>query len=492
MRKASLLRIGSVTLAMLGGIALAHCGGGDDTTVTPDQDTGIDETSMSETGDETSTDTGTNETSTDTGTDETSADGGDATTDGGDATADATDTGTADTALPDVVIPDGADAAVVCGTLSGTATDVYVNKASSLPSVGTVTCPFHTIKEATDLAAVSGRTIHVKGGTSAAPANYTESGALLVKTGVSLVGDGLAVTKITNQAACSGGGNCAVEVQGGATIDGFAVNGTGSGIVTSASDVAATVRNVSITVSQDGILALGSATLAGEVQANGNGGNGLHANSTTARTVTISGTGNQFDTNTQEGILVEGSSRLNMTGGEASTNKTNGIHLRSTTGKTGTDQNVITGASVRGNGTGTAGNGIVVETASSLKLRNTVVLENKHNGLVVIFGTGTNALDIGNSVTDPGGNTFSVPATGSRNSAAGVCLENSGATASQPGEGNKWAACALTTPAVVETSITGNCTSNAGLAEIAYKKSSAGGTDPVAITPATGCSVGTP
>ena len=76
------------------------------------------------------------------------------------------------------MLPDGADAAVVCGTLSATATDVYVDKSSAMPSVGTLACPFHTIKEGTDLAAVAGRTIHVKGGSGSTAVTYTETGSL--------------------------------------------------------------------------------------------------------------------------------------------------------------------------------------------------------------------------------------------------------------------------------------------------------------------------
>jgi hypothetical protein len=452
MRNASFVRVGSVVLALTGGLLFAHCGGDDTPTAVDDTDTGtlddtaVSETITSETGDETSTSETGDETSASETGDETS-------------TTDAGDTGTAADGGGDV----SGDAG--CGTLAATAVDVFVDKASAKPSVGTTECPFHTVKEATDLAAVSGRTIHVKGGTSAAPANYAETGALVVKTGVILEGDGLATTKITNAAACTGGSNCAVEVQNGGTLDGFTITGTGNGVVTGAGDGAVTVRNVAVTGAQDGILALGMLNVTGEVQLNNNTLNGLHANATTGfRTVKITGTGNEFNSNMGSGILVEGQTKLDATGGNANNNKGGGIFLLSTV--TVANQHLVTGFTIKSNGAGAAaaGDGIRVAGTSSLKLRNTVLQANGHHGLAFTYSV-SNALDIGPT----GGNSFSSATAAQKNGAAGICLQNSGATGSQDGNGNKWAACGVIAPVVPQTAITVECAAHTTQVEIAYK-----------------------
>jgi hypothetical protein len=361
------LRLGAVGLALFTGVALAHCGGDDaDTSEVPGDDTGTgDETAIDTgTGEETSTDTGSDDTgSDDTGSpddtgmaSETSADdGGDATTDGTttDGASEAADDGGTeaasdgastetggDTAVADSgpdVLPDGADAAVVCGTLSATATDVYVDKSSAMPSVGTLACPFHTIKEGTDLAAVAGRTIHVKGGSGSTAVTYTETGSLQVKTGVTLLGDGELVTKIVASGTCSGG-NCAVQVANGGTLDGFDITSAGNGIVTADGTTPAVVQNVNVHNAQDGIVVLGtanfgSATAGGNVQSKSNSGNGVHVKGTGTLHVystTLPATDNSFSANQGEGIFVEGTARLVFDGGTVNNNKSNGIHLAST------------------------------------------------------------------------------------------------------------------------------------------------------------------
>lgn len=474
MRNASLVRVGSVVLALTGGLLFTHCGSDDEPAAIDETDTGIDDTGST---DETSTtETGGDETSTAETGDETS------TSETGDETS-TSETG-GDAATGDVASETSGDAG--CGTLAASAVDVYVDKGSSKPSVGTTDCPFHSIKEATDLAAVSGRTIHVKGGTAAAPANYAETGAVVVKTGVILEGDGLTTTKITNAAACTGGSNCAVEVQNGATLDGFTVTGTGNGIVTGAGDGAATLRNLAVTGAQDGILALGMLNITGAVQANNNALAGLHANATTGfRTVKITGTGNEFNENMGQGILVEGQTKLDATGATASTNKGGGIYLQSTV--TVANEHLITGFTIKSNGSGAApaGDGIRVASTSSLKLRTTVLQQNGHNGLSFSFTT-MNALDIGPS----GGNSFSSMTSGNKNGAAGICLQNSLGTGSVDANGNKWAACALVGASVTQTPITVECSAHTGQVEVAYKKAAAGGNDPLAFAAlGAGCSV---
>lgn len=467
MRNASLLRYGSVLLAICGAGLLAHCGDDAGTAPAEEFDSGTAETSTPE--NETSTgetgDTSTSETGDDTSVEETA------------------DTATSETS-EETSTSDAADAG--CGALSATATDVYVDKASTKPSVGTAECPFKTIKEATDLAAVSGRKIHVKGGGSSL-ATYTETGSLKVKGGVTLVGDGAASTKIVATGGC-GEGTCAVEVAAGGTVDGFNISSTGHGIVTLDGGTDATVKNVLVTGGEDGLLVLGPAALTGNVQANKNVKSGLHGKG--SKTIKVSGTGNEFNENEINGIEIEGNVRLELTGGAANSNKSHGVHLKSTTAASSTARHSISGLTANSNGRSSSGtviataSGIVLESTGSLTLRNTKVLTNSHHGLVVFIAG--NTLDIGS-----GSNTFGVATVATRNAHAGVCLENTGASGSIPASGNSWSTCPLV-GAPTQTEITGNCNAYATQVDIAYKKATGGGTNPLDFGTLGSCSVGTP
>ena len=473
MRNASLLRYGSVILALCSAGLLVHCsddGGG--TAPAEENDTGTaeetsttdtstpSETSTEETGDETST----SETGDETSTSETGGETGAETS-----AETSTDAG--------------------CGTLSATATDVYVDKASTKPSVGTLDCPFKTIKEATDLAAVSGRKIHVKGGGSSLT-TYNETGALQVKGGVTLLGDGAASTKIVAAGGC-GEGMCAVEVAAGATVDGFNIASTGNGIVTLDGGTDATVKNVLVTGGENGVVVLGPAALTGNVQSNKNTKSGLFGKGT--KTIKVSGTGNEFNENEINGIVIEGSARLELTGGTANSNKSHGVHLKSTTVATSTGRHTISGLTANSNGRSSSGtvistaNGLVLENTGSLTLRSSKLLTNSHHGVVVFIGG--NTFDIAS-----GGNTFGVGTpTTARNAHAGICLENTGATGSIGANGNSWNACSgLVTTAPTQTETTGNCTAYSTQVDIAYKKASGGGTNPLDFSGLGACTVGTP
>jgi len=462
MRNASLLRFGSVLMAMCGATFLAHCGGDGATIPEEEFDAGTAETAV-----ETGGDTGS---ASETGDDTSSSDAGDdvavSETTGDTSTADAADAG--------------------CGALSATATDVYVDKASTKPSVGTVDCPFKTIKEATDLAAVSGRKIHVKGGGSSL-ATYTESGSLRVKGGVTLVGDGTASTKIVAAGGC-GDGDCAVEVAAGGTVDGFAISSTGNGVVTLDGGTDASVKNVLVTAGGDGVLVLGPAALTGNVQANKNGKSGLHGKG--SKTIKVTGTGNEFNENEVNGIELEGNARLQLTGGTANSNKSHGVHLKSTTPMSAEGRHSISGLTASSNGRSSAGtviatsNGVVLASTGSLTLRNTKMLTNSHHGLVVLIAA--NTIDIG-----AGSNTFGVAATATRNAHAGICLENTAAAASIPASGNFWSTCPLV-GAPTQTAITESCSAYATQVDIAYKKAMGGGNNPLEFGTIASCTVGTP
>lgn len=465
-----LARVSRAALAIAFGLALAHCG---DDVVAPVElvDTGADAIADAVT-----------ETATDASSDTSAADSG-APADDADAEGDAPEDETGDAADETGDAADAADAG--CGALGASDKDVWVDGATTKPSVGTAACPFKTIREATDLGAVSGRTIHVKAG------NYAETGALKVKDGVKLLGEGVGSTKVTAAGACAEA-TCAVEVAAGGALEAIAVTSSGHGVVTADGTAPAILKNVLVTDAQDGIVVLGGAEIGPSVQVNKNEKNGLRAKG--SKTVKITGSGNEANENDENGILAEGSARIELSGATtASNNKGHGVHLKSTTPTTTAGQHVITGLTAKLNGMTSAGtfvaasSGVHVEATSSLKLRDSVLLQNGQNGLTVIFGT--NALDVG-TTGDGGGNTFSVSTTTNRNRRAAMCLENTGGTGTQPANGNKWAACALIGQPVNQTAITGNCASLGTQEEIAYKKKSGGGDNPVSISGLGGCSVG--
>lgn len=490
-------RFGSLLFAVSSLSLLTHCGssGGD---VGPgDQDSGTDETLVdgapetiadsvtteataetaadSSVDDSTIIDSATAETS-DSATTETSADAADA---ADTSIADAADTATADTATTDT-----ADADAGCAPLSSTAVDVYVDKSSTKASVGTRECPFHTVGEGTSLAAPTGstRTIHVVNGGSTL-ADYAEGG-LEVKANVVLLGDGLTKVKISGSGACrEGGGNCTVLVDGTGTLDGFLVSG--SGITTSATGKAI-VKNTEVTGSSgDGLRVLGSVDLT-NIQASANATNGMTVTGSGAVHV-LAGASviNDFDGNGGDGINVGGTAMLTFDGGTASSNKGSGVVLGSTLAVA--TPHKITGLTANSNGVGTAAKstGIVVQNSNSLSLRSSTTLMNTGAGLWMTYGT-ANALDIG-FTGSPGANAFTSPDTTKRNR-IGLCLDSSGATATQPADGDKWSTC---TPAPTQTAVS-NCTSAMGgtaSIEIGYKSKVGGGgagADPVLIT---GCTV---
>ncbi len=477
-----------VQFAILG-VAISGCGGSDGPTDQPDDTGTIDDTSGFDTTP--APDTG----RPDMGVDSSVADadgGGDTTT--ADATADATDVSSADgsDAGSDAAEGGGSDAAdsgdaadVACAPLASGATDVYVDKSSTRASVGTTECPFHTILEASTLAApaTGSRAIHVKGGTGTTKVDYTETASIVVKNNVSLLGDGLAITRILGGGACAEGtGNCTVLVLGGGSCDGFTVGG--SGMTTSATGKA-TVKNTLVTASSgDGIRALGNADFGPNIQSNVNAGNGLTI-SGSAKVHVIAGTGaiNQFDSNTLDGIKIGGTdSVLTFDGGSASSNHGDGLDTSNVPSALTTSAHTVTALVAKLNGfDGTTANGhsgIVVGASAGLKLRTSVVLKNGGIGVFWTHSTaGTSLLDIG-SVTGFGGNSFGGPTTADQNAKAGICM----VTPPSPtaADGNKWSVCPPT-----QNEISSECNGTFTYADIAYKKAA---TTPVITT--TSCTVG--
>ena len=402
------------------------------------------------------------------------------TADGSPDSADTADTIAPDTGPADTGSVDTGPADTGCGgTVSTTTTDLYVDKASTAPSVGNAACPFRTIREATELAwsGTGTRTVHVKAAT------YTESGIVRVRARVALVGEGAATTKITGGNAttyCYGppvGSStpCMVYVESAGSVDGFSVGFTasttaGDGLVLGdEAGVAPIVKNVTVTgIPRNGISTLGAAELGPNLHADKNGGSGVSSGGSAAVLVHVVGTTNSFDGNAF-GFGVIGGAILTFEGGTASGNSVHGLAL---SGPTGSSKHVVTALVAKKN----AYVGVSVSSQASLTLRDSVVLENG-DGLRFYYGT-TNKLDIGTSAS-PGNNVFNAPTTAA-NLHVGVCLASAPATGAQPAIGNKWSACP-----VVQTAIAA-CDGTGPARDAAFAPATSG-PNPLVTT---GCSVG--
>ncbi len=385
----------------------------------------------------------------------------------------------AETTVADTAPADTAPADTGCGgTVSTTTTDLYVDKASTLPSVGNAACPFHTVREATELAwtGTGTRTVRVKAAT------YTESGIVRVRARVALVGEGPSTTKLTGGSAtsyCSGppvGSStpCMVYVEAGASVDGFTVQFTasttaGDGLVLgNEAGSAPIVKNVTTTgAPRMGIFTLGAAELGPNLHADKNGGSGVSSTGASVR-VHVIGTTNSFDGNAF-GFGVLGAAYLDFEGGSASNNSVHGLAL---SGPTGSQKHNVKSLIAKGN----AYVGVSVSSQASLTLRDSVVLKNG-DGLRFYYGS-TNKLDIG-TATSAGNNVFNAP-TSDANLHVGVCLSSAPGAGLQAANGNKWTACP-----VVQTAIAA-CDGTGPARDAAYAPTTAGPSPLVT----TGCTVG--
>lgn len=468
-------------------VAVGGCGGGDDVGIT-DEDTGVADTGPDDTGVADSAVDSPTDSPTDSATDS-SGDAGDTS---GDAIASDGDTTVAD---GDAVATDGdapgdtadsGDAMAACGTLPTAPVDVYVDKNATTPSVGTAACPFHTLAAATAIGApASGtRTIHVadvpSGGTP--PVVYAEGG-LEVKKGVILSGPGAAKVTISGSAACGAGGNCAVQVDGGGTVDGFTIGG--AGVETTDGTLVATIKNSIVTgASGDGLRINGAADLGPNIQSNANTGNGLTIRGAGAVHV-VAGTGvvNKFDTNGGDGINIGGTDCvLTFDGGEANGNAGDGVNIANVPSSVSTAAHSVTALVAKLNGfsgtTPTNHSGIELGDAAGLKLRNSVLEKNGAHGIKWTKGTAAgSSLDLGTAVS-AGGNAFAGPTAADQNTKAGVCIENT--PTANTFESDKWSACPPVSRQV------SSCTATFSYADIAYTKT--GSVTPTFVT--TTCTVG--
>jgi hypothetical protein len=327
-----------------------------------------------------------------------------------------------------------------CGTLAATANNVYVDNASSQPSVGTTACPFHTIYEASSLTwipATGHRTIHVAAGT------YTETHAVVIGPAVVVAGAGVGVTDVTGGGSCSGSANCVIEVGGGAVVHDLTVIGATSthAIVTDSfggSLSAPLVHNVAANGAGGvlaGILARGAADIGPNVALTGNG-RGL--DSVGSGTVHIIGgaspapADNVISGNSLSGIHMEGSSMLLIDSADVHDNGTNGIDFVGTGGV-----HTLRSLLVHANGQ----DGIVVTSDCSLYVRNSAFYGNNFG--IRFVKTGTNTLDLGGGPTaTTGGNTFAGTSVASLNRSGGICVNLTAVpTYVVPAQDDSWSSC---------------------------------------------------
>jgi len=320
------------------------------------------------------------------------------------------------------------------------ALDYWVDSTATGPSVGTASCPFKTVLEATKLGSPpSGvRTIHVKGGTP--QVHYAESDAIAVRASVTLLCEGPTKVRILAGGTC-GTQSCSVLVDAGGRVDSCSIGPRstltlGSNLVVTSNGVPApALRNTLIagaTGTGHGIFANGPVELGPGLNSSFNGGSGLAAAGGGTIHVIVDTTGpltNAFDNNTLSGIHIPSgtTASLNFEGGSASGNKSQGIRLANA------QTHTIAGLNGRTNGFA----GILVTSITSLTLRRSTLVQNTSVGLWFEYG-GTNTLDIGTTTTS-GANTFGGATI--KNTRVGVYLCRSGLTGSQLGEGDSWGVC---------------------------------------------------
>lgn len=202
----------------------------------------------------------------------------------------AADTALGDTALGDTGRPvDPTDSAPMvdsaiteapppmCTPIGAPLTTIYVDgKTTVTASNGASGCPFKTIQAAVTYAGmhpVAARTIKVAAGT------YNETGPVILKQRISLIGAGVTSTTIMGGGPCLGIGNCVVRVEGGATLENVTVDASPTAkhaIVTGSTDPGGypVLKNVKATGAigdgNAGILTSAGSQLGPNVEASGN------------------------------------------------------------------------------------------------------------------------------------------------------------------------------------------------------------------------------
>ena len=353
------------------------------------------------------------------------------------------------------------DAPMGCGTLVDAS--VYVDKAATGMSLGTQNCPFHTLDEALALSApITTRTIHVAAGA------YVQGAIVALAPAIRLSGASAQTVTI------SGGGTCAITASpctmtlaGGAGLDNVTVtNATGDAIVVTGGTGAALIDHASASnAKRYGIAVRGTSLTLDHVTVSNNMDDGLNA-----KMSVITVTNSDFNNNAETGLNIDQGATLSFTGGNVNSNKLDAIFLHNGTSFTPLAHE-ITNVSLQQN----LGFGIYCTSSASCKIRGTKMFGNE---VGLVMDVGTNTLDLG-TAADPGGNIFAGAQSFEQNTRAGICFQQSGATATYVVEGNTWRTCP---PPSRKTGPF--CRSNNTYADIAFVPATSTSGTPV-IAPAT-------
>ncbi len=329
-----------------------------------------------------------------------------------------------------------------------TANTYYVDPVNGNDSAGTGSnasagCAFKTISRAIAFIGATlnaGTLINVLP-TGTVSATSGEIFPIQVPTNTTVSGSGGTVTV---QVPAANVGFVMTKATSGLTslaIDGQANTAT-NGIAVAGGSVSLTNLTVS-SMLHDGIHVTGAATLnvGAGVSSTQNGttttgADGLHVSNTSTVTINVtSGAATHFDNNSAHGIFVNGTASIALTGtpgtngtGTVTTNGNTaaGIWIEQTPGAT-LPLNTISGLVSWAN----QGNGIRIVAGSAVQLRNSIVLANAANGVLVSTNTtatppsdDTSKIDLG-TTTGPsyGKNTLQASLGSNPNSGAGICLQ---------------------------------------------------------------------
>ncbi len=273
----------------------------------------------------------------------------------------------------------------------------------------------------------------------------------------------------TNTTVSGSGAVVTVEVPAAST--GFVLSQTSSGLTSLAIDGqtntanygiqvtggTATLSNISVAnMLHDGIhvtnaasVSIGAGVSSTQNGTATTGADGLHVSNTSTVTIDVtSGTATHFDSNSAHGIYVNGTASIALTAtpgangtGTVTTNANTaaGVWIQQTPGAT-LPVNTISGLVAWAN----QGNGIRIVAGSAAQLRNSIVLANADNGVIVSTNTAsappsddTSKIDLG-TTTGPsyGKNTLQANLGSNPNGSAGICLQlthNAGSTLNAAG-----------------------------------------------------------
>lgn len=347
-----------------------------------------------------------------------------------------------------------------CTLVSGTAPTYFVDPVAGNDAGGSGSayggCAFKTVTRALQFIGATpaaNTTIKVKGGTSLVAAS--EILPIVIPTNITIVGDTGGAT-LTLPAGKSG--FTLTSPSSGLqtfTIDGNAHAGV-FGLLVGAGSSSTTTAIAHVTIQhtgREGILvgagalktaglAIGAGVVVTDSGQTSARFPGMHVgnNGTVVVTVPSGSDSTRFNGNSQHGILVDGSGSITITGATSGTSGTitanenfvAGLWIGQTPTTTGSPPiNVINGLVTSNNGTAASGaNGIHLLGGSNVKIRNSISLANKGNGLVItpfVAGASRNSnigsFDLGtNATTDAGKNVFQALSTAGPNLGTGICL----------------------------------------------------------------------